>query len=358
MERFRSEDGSEDAEEGDFKRFIGNLAMLDVPDNVDPTHDDFNRGEVLADKLIAMAERYQNPSIAAKRKEGGKGDTTGAKKRIKKADAAGSYDWTVCDDNYRKFVSERTASEDWLPVLLGDDGKASRRQHQVYVKEYFLLKNVDMNPPENRDAFNIILKDTVRQYLEIFRHAPPFELFTAFLNSTAESGPSIWKQWCENNGHEEPSKEQLKGSPDMGNKEFRWILWKTAHACARDMKSDAETAATAGALAEAFGNTAAAKQMAAKYRRPPKDENDLWQNEVRAKAVEFAAKAVAAAAAAAAAAPLETVTEAGSESMPLPPPPPGDAAAAAAAAAAVAAATTATTPPPGCVCRVCPSGLA
>ena len=127
----------------------------------------------------------------------------------------------------------------------------------------------------------------------------------------------------------------------MGNKEFRWILWKTAHACARDMKSDAETAATAGALAEAFGNTAAAKQMAAKYRRPPKDENDSWQNEVRAKAVEFAAKAVAAAAAAAAAAPLETVTEAGSESMPLPPPPPGDAAAAAVVVAAAAAATVA-----------------
>ena len=299
MERFRSEDGSEDTEEADFKKFLGNLAELDVPDDVDPTHDDFNRGEVKADKLIAMAEKYQAPSSSARRKVGEKGpniarsDAPGATKRSKQENT----DESLYHKNYRKFVSGRTAKEDWQPVLLTADMKPSKYQHQVYIREFFLLQG-EMNPPQNRDEFNNILKDTVRRYLEIFRHAPPFELFTAFLNSTTgENGPSIWKKWCTKWNHPQPDEHQLRGKRGSGNKDFRWILWKTAHACARE-QSDAETAAMAGAWAAEFGNTDDAIQMARNYRRA----TEGWMDEVKRKAAEFAEKAVAAAAAAAAAA--------------------------------------------------------
>ena len=301
LERFRSGDGSEDTEEADFKKFLGNLAELDVPDDVDPTHDDFNRGEVKADKLIAMAEKYQAPSSSARRKVGEKGpniarsDAPGATKRSKQEE--NTDDESLYDKNYRKFVSGRTAKEDWQPVLLTADMKPSKYQHQVYIREFFLLHG-EINPPQNRDEFNNILKDTVRRYLEIFRHAPPFELFTAFLNTTTgENGPSIWKKWCTKWDHPQPDELQLRGKRGSGNKDFRWILWKTAHACARE-QSDAETAAMAGAWAAEFGNTDDAIQMARNYRRA----TEGWMDEVKRKAAEFAEKAVAAAAAAAAAA--------------------------------------------------------
>ena len=50
---------SEVSEEDDFRAFIADLGDLEVSDGFHPEHQDFLRGEAMAETLIALALKYQ-----------------------------------------------------------------------------------------------------------------------------------------------------------------------------------------------------------------------------------------------------------------------------------------------------------
>ena len=292
---------TEGTEQADFQEFIGPLADLDVPDRCFPSHEDFLRGEEMVRDLITVADRYPKQAQKKGRKRASddivqERNSTEKIKRPKKKDDTACNNGEKAEDHtnlYKMFVSERREKVDWTPILLNSNGSRSKQQYPFFIREFFFqeIVNKDIDIPGDRNTFNVILKDIVCKFMQIFQHAPPWELVYAFLGSTtAENGPNIWRQWCETKGRDVPTKQQLRGSNETGRREFRWELWKTAHSRAMDLPGmDLETAAKAGALAEAFGSSDEATTLCNMY--ASNSNEGEWRSKVKAKAAEFAEKA-------------------------------------------------------------------
>ena len=292
---------TEGTEQADFQEFIGPLADLDVPDRCLPSHEDFLRGEEMVRDLITVADRYPKQAQKKGRKRASddivqERNSTEKIKRPKKKDDTACNNGEKAEDHtnlYKMFVSERREKVDWIPILLNSNGSKSKQQYPFFIREFFFqeIVNKDIDIPGDRNTFNVILKDIVCKFMQIFQHAPPWELVYAFLGSTtAENGPSIWRQWCETKRRDVPTKQQLRGSNETGRREFRWELWKTAHSRAMDLAGmDLETAAKAGALADDFGSSEEATALCNMY--ASNSNEGEWRSKVKAKAAEFAEKA-------------------------------------------------------------------
>ena len=313
-------------DEGAYARFLhgARLSELQVPDDSNHEHPDFERAVTSVEKLIAMLKSSQiTPAKGQEQTNGSKRapgedvlelDAPAAakrNKRLKKIDDTARDKGEDYNEHYKRLVSKRTEQMVWTPDLLNSDGTISKRQYQGFIKEFFFqqvkVKNISPPRPGNRNEFNVILKDTVREFMEVFRHAPPWELVYAFLKgTTCENGPVIWQEWCKREDCLIPKGKELKGNNEKGRGEFRWELWKTAHRCAIKKNMDPETAAKAGALAEAFGLTEAATELCNLYA----SSSTTWSSIVREKAAEFAEQAWAIKATASAAAAAELLTDA------------------------------------------------
>ena len=297
-------------DEGAYARFLhgARLSELQVPDDSNHEHPDFERAVTSVEKLIAMLKSSQiTPAKGQEQTNGSKRapgedvlelDAPAAakrNKRLKKIDDTARDKGEDYNEHYKRLVSKRTEQMVWTPDLLNSDGTISKRQYQGFIKEFFFqqvkVKNISPPRPGNRNEFNVILKDTVREFMEVFRHAPPWELVYAFLKgTTCENGPIIWQEWCKREGCPIPtSRSELKGNNEKGRGEFRWELWKTAHRCAINNNMDLETAAMAGALAEAFGLSDQATALCNMY--ASNSNAGEWRSKVKAKAAEFAEKA-------------------------------------------------------------------
>ena len=303
-----------------FEKFLETTLITEmaVPDGSDHTNPDFNVGLDRVKRLFDLMELSLRP---VQEKEKGKcrkrkahaEEARGEKKIRSRCDTDPVY-----LNHLRMYVTERNHKVPWPIELTKDGNNRSKHQIQVFCREYFLLESKNMNPPKDRDEFNTHFKEIVRRFLEIFIYPPPWDLFYAFLNTTAECGPKIWKMWCDAQGHDPPTDEMLKTvTIEKGFKEFRWEMWRLAYKNAVDRGMCPQTAAMAGQLAEVFGLSENAVTIRRRFFRTKQDDPIPWIDEAQEKAAEFAtaaeeATATSADAAAAAAAAVP----------PLPPPPP------------------------------------
>ena len=315
-----------------FEKFLETTLITEmaVPDGSDHTNPDFNVGLDRVKRLIELMELSLRP---VQEKEKGK-----SRKRKEPAEEArGGKKNRPCEkdqvflNHMRMYVTERNQKVPWPTELTKEGNGRSKHQIQVFLREYFLQESINMNPPKDRDEFNTHLKRIVVSFLEVFHHPPPWDLFYAFLNTTAESGPKIWRAWCDKYRHDQPTDEMLRTEKfEKGFKEFRWEMWRLAYKTAVDRGMCPETAAMAGQLAQEFGGSDDAAPIRRRFFKTDPKDPIVWSDEAQEKAAEFAT-------AAAAAAPPPLL---------LPPPPPLPSpprASSEAAEEAAAAATTTTT---------------
>jgi hypothetical protein len=305
------------------------ITEMAVPDGSDHTNPDFNVGLDRVKRLFDLMEQSLRPAQEKEKEKCRKRKAHAVEPRGEKKIRTCERD-PVFLNHQRMFVTERNKMVPWPTELTKDGNRRSKHQIQVFCREYFLQESQNMNPPKNRDEFNTIFKEKVGRFLEVFHHPPPRDLFYAFLNTTAECGPKLWKMWCLEHGHDPPTEDMLKTlTTETGFKEFRWEMWRLAYKNAVDRGMCPATAARAGQLAEEFGCSEDAATIRKRFFKKDPEDPIVWSDEAQEKAAEFATAAAA-----------EPPPPPPPLPPPLPPPPRASSDAAAEEAAAAAAATT------------------
>ena len=334
-------------EPDDFEKFLEKylITKMEVPDDSDYTHVDFDVGMDRVMKLIALLKKaLPAPAQEKEEEQGRKRKASAGKAQARKKHSSERDIDPVYLKHLRMYVTGRDTKVDWPTELTKDsDNNRARQQIQVFIREFFLQRTANLNPPTNRTEFNTILQKVVGEFLEVFHYPPPLELVYAFLNASNESGPKLWTMWCKKQGVPPPTPDMLKhkgGTIEKTHREFRWQMWKAAHSIAVRRGTDAKTTAMAAQYAEEFGGS----DDAADIRRSYTLTQDGWEDEIAEKAAEFvtaaeaASAAAAASAATAAAAAASPASGAPSDSNPVHTSPPGVEPAPPAAPAAHAAA--------------------
>jgi hypothetical protein len=180
-----------DQEEDDalFEQFIVKLSVIEVPDDCDPLDEDFVLGKEKALALIKFLKTCQVVEIPAKEKGNEKKrkheQDPHSKKLKNESKQIKSPTAQTVADNFRKFVV-RDSDEKyvWIPKLLNPDGKQAFQQMSFYWGKFFLRRVENMNPPSGPDEMDMKADELLRDFMEIFVHAPPVELIRAYFNKT------------------------------------------------------------------------------------------------------------------------------------------------------------------------------
>ena len=301
-----------DADKADFMELIADLESMEVPAGCNPAHEEYLKGAGTASKLIAYLEscqlettntkheqckkRRDPPHAQAKAKQEHDPSLAQANKKAKKERQKNNSDGLTPETkriNYRNFVSRPDNKlHEYQTKLLNSDGSQAFQQLGVYFGDYFWEQVGDTLPPGTLDEMEKIYVRIAADFMKIFRHAPPLDLILADFNSRPNEGiKAIWREWCNRTDTPYPEKVPRK-KPVGGFREFAFAMWTAAFEAAKELGSNAETAAAAGAKAAAFAQKTESTDLRALFYDKTKGVAD-WNPGVKATAAEFAKIAVA-----------------------------------------------------------------
>ena len=301
-----------DADKAEFMELIADLESMEVPAGCNPAHEEYLKGAGTASKLIAYLEscqlettntkheqckkRRDPPHAQAKAKQEHDPSLAQANKKAKKERQKNNSDGLTPETkriNYRNFVSRPDNKlHEYQTKLLNSDGSQAFQQLGVYFGDYFWEQVGDTLPPGTLDEMEKIYVRIAADFMKIFRHAPPLDLILADFNSRPNEGiKAIWREWCNRTDTPYPEKVPRK-KPVGGFREFAFAMWTAAFEAAKELGSNAETAAAAGAKAAAFAQGDVSTDLRGLF-HDKKNGVAVWQPQVQATAAEFAKIAVA-----------------------------------------------------------------
>ena len=361
---------------------------IELEDNCNVTHEDFKRGYDKAKQMIDFLRSQQvekkgkqeldegTPSLSGKLVallseliDGGKqvekkeqqqlDPPSETKKRQKgraahdqqsiqkKAKAEGSQASKTAETKKKYmdmlvFRKHGTTGEllEWSRKLVNADESQAFQQRSFYFGEFFLQRVDNQNPSSNFPDMKEYYKETLSEFMQGFKHAPPVDVVMADFNDRPESVASLWRRWCDQAEVPHPPDDLLGKERGIAHGRLRFDMWDaTFERATIHERLSAETAAAVCAKADSYLSGASPASEA--FKKSCIRNRREWLPKLKDLAARFAAEAALEAAGQIAVEPNAAADAAAAAAA---------VAAAAAATAAAAAAAVGELPPPSPLC--------